>query len=257
MGFAAELEDATRPRTRRCRTAGQGRGRVFDTPHARHDPGCLRAQERRPRLRRALGCGVDPHRAQDRGDRRCGDLDAERRELAMDPTLIPRRVLGGETNNRRSDLSSGRGRAHLPVRVRPMLGDKTAMPGQARDGFTMNTDQRERSSTRANALMSARWASRNAGMELVGVRPRVDGVTRGSRRPSNDRVALVAPRGQRSGGRNDTRLETPPNPQGQPPRISDQHNPLTSTDEFPAPTGCYPTPTTGGGPVGCSSRCEC
>src|SRR5450759_1671938 len=32
MGFTAELEDATRPRTRRCRTAGQGRGRVL-TPH--------------------------------------------------------------------------------------------------------------------------------------------------------------------------------------------------------------------------------
>ena len=32
MRFAAELEDATRPRTRRCRTAGQGRGRVL-TPH--------------------------------------------------------------------------------------------------------------------------------------------------------------------------------------------------------------------------------
>ena len=29
MGFAAELEDATRPRTRRYRTAGQGRGRVL------------------------------------------------------------------------------------------------------------------------------------------------------------------------------------------------------------------------------------
>ena len=35
MGFAAELEDATRPRTRRCRTAGQGRGRVL-TPHREH-----------------------------------------------------------------------------------------------------------------------------------------------------------------------------------------------------------------------------
>jgi hypothetical protein len=32
MGFAAELEDATRPRTRRCRTAGQGRGPSFDIP---------------------------------------------------------------------------------------------------------------------------------------------------------------------------------------------------------------------------------
>jgi hypothetical protein len=29
MEFAAELENATRPRTRRCRTAGQGRGRVL------------------------------------------------------------------------------------------------------------------------------------------------------------------------------------------------------------------------------------
>src|ERR1019366_7269781 len=29
VGFAAELEDATRPRTRRYRTAGQGRGRVL------------------------------------------------------------------------------------------------------------------------------------------------------------------------------------------------------------------------------------
>src|SRR5450759_668836 len=32
MGFAGELEDATRPRTRRCRTPGQGRDRVL-TPH--------------------------------------------------------------------------------------------------------------------------------------------------------------------------------------------------------------------------------
>jgi hypothetical protein len=32
MGFTAELEDATRPRTRRCRTAGQGARPSFDNP---------------------------------------------------------------------------------------------------------------------------------------------------------------------------------------------------------------------------------
>src|SRR4051812_34633509 len=63
----------------------------------------LRAQQRRPGVAGALRCRVYASLFENLPDRRCGDLDTEEEQFAVDPAVPPRAVLPGQAQNQPAD----------------------------------------------------------------------------------------------------------------------------------------------------------
>jgi hypothetical protein len=76
-----------------------------------------------------LRCGRDLQRSEDAADRGSADPVAEFPELALDPLVSPAVSLAGEPLDQDGDLGGDR-RAARPVRVRPLPGNRAAVPAQ-------------------------------------------------------------------------------------------------------------------------------
>ena len=92
-------------------------------------PAGLRAQKRRPRLGRAIGCGVDTRVLEGRPHGRRGDGDAESGEFSVDAAISPRRVLASEADDDLSGFACG-GWPARPIRVGPVVRYETSVPNQ-------------------------------------------------------------------------------------------------------------------------------
>jgi hypothetical protein len=109
--------------------------RVDGEEVARHDPGGLLSQERRPRAARPPGCGVEPVTTKRRPDRGGGDAYAKLLELSLDALVAPPGVVPGQADNQVLDLLVQRRPASLAMRVGPCTGDQSPVPAQQRVGL--------------------------------------------------------------------------------------------------------------------------
>jgi hypothetical protein len=72
--------------------------------------------------------------AQQRGDRRGRNTDAELLALSFNPHVAPPRVLPGHAQDQSPDLGIKRGPSRRPLRVRPLLRHESSMPAKQRLG---------------------------------------------------------------------------------------------------------------------------
>jgi hypothetical protein len=164
----------------------------------RHEVAVLR----RTRLRAPAGLGRPrgPRRAdrasgtaEDPPDGRRADAVAEAGQLAVHPAVSPRRVLPRQPQHQVADLLAGL-RTARPVRVGPLAGDQTVVPGQQR--FRRDQSAAPRSpagSSRARAARTARSAQSGLGRPPDGAAPSPHAAAPGSPRPSTPRSGPAGP----------------------------------------------------------------
>src|SRR6266576_1906988 len=88
-----------------------------------------RAEELPPRLAAPRG-GIEPGAVEDLPDRRRGDRMAETDELAVDTPVTPGRILRRDPHDQCPEPRADRRAVPTSLRIRPVPGDKTAMPAQ-------------------------------------------------------------------------------------------------------------------------------
>ena len=101
----------------------------------REDPGGLGVQELPPGRARPAGSRIDARGMQDLPHRRRRDRNAELRQLAVDPTVSPQRILLRQPDDQAGDARGFQRTAGLAPPARVVLSrGQLAVPGQQRRG---------------------------------------------------------------------------------------------------------------------------
>ena len=117
---------------------------------------CARRNARQDSPRTFAG-RAESRPAQDLGDGRRRDGDAEPVQLARDPLVAPARVLARQPEHQCADLLVDR-RSTASTAVGPVAGDEPPVPARSVVGLTMNDCQFGRGSSRLAAASNTRSA---------------------------------------------------------------------------------------------------